>query len=236
MISRLIWATTCDFQQCGILTSVDSDEHVQPPLKLRNSKWCSVSSLTLREYSSDFQRLWSDCAYAQAELRLCWSHIPHCWKSHVVAHLYDHFKDDLRSLPHTEGTLTQHVLKAFIQIIISKSAHLSQQHIPDPTEYGWHATNNRLIPTIILTSAKPTVVTINPSSVSARKSKCLRSCSCSWRANPDKCWHTAKLLAIREDSDEYYILYEAFILQSKCHHSNMAMLLRHHPSLSPTFA
>ena len=22
----------CDFQQCGILTSVDSDEHVQPPV------------------------------------------------------------------------------------------------------------------------------------------------------------------------------------------------------------
>ena len=29
---------TCDFLQCGILTSVDSDEHVQPPFKLRNSK------------------------------------------------------------------------------------------------------------------------------------------------------------------------------------------------------
>ena len=23
----------------------------------------------------------------QADLRLCWSHIPHCWKSHVVAHM-----------------------------------------------------------------------------------------------------------------------------------------------------
>ena len=28
-------AATCDFQQCGILTSVNSDEPVQPPLKLR---------------------------------------------------------------------------------------------------------------------------------------------------------------------------------------------------------
>ena len=36
---------TCDFQQCGILTSVDSNEPVQPPCKLRNSKLCSVSSL-----------------------------------------------------------------------------------------------------------------------------------------------------------------------------------------------
>ena len=47
------WAATCDFQQCGILTSVDSDEPVQPHFKLRNSKWYSVSSLTLIEYSSD---------------------------------------------------------------------------------------------------------------------------------------------------------------------------------------
>ena len=84
----LLWASTCDFQQCGISTSVDSDEPVQPPFKLRNSKWYSVSSLTLIEYSSDWQRLWSDCAYVQADLRLCWSHIPHCWKSHVVADLY----------------------------------------------------------------------------------------------------------------------------------------------------
>ena len=36
---------------------------------------------------SDKQRLWSDCAYAQAGLSLCWSHIPHCWKSHVVAQI-----------------------------------------------------------------------------------------------------------------------------------------------------
>ena len=29
---------TCDFQQCDILTSVDSDQHVQHPFNLRNSK------------------------------------------------------------------------------------------------------------------------------------------------------------------------------------------------------
>ena len=29
---------TCDFQQCGIFTSVDLDEPVQPPFKLRISK------------------------------------------------------------------------------------------------------------------------------------------------------------------------------------------------------
>ena len=31
----------------------DSDKPRQPPFKLRNSKWCSVSSLTITEYSSD---------------------------------------------------------------------------------------------------------------------------------------------------------------------------------------
>ena len=40
----LPWAATCDFQQCGILTRVDSDEPLQHPLRLWNSKWCSVSS------------------------------------------------------------------------------------------------------------------------------------------------------------------------------------------------
>ena len=67
----LNWATAWDFQQCVILTSVDSDEPLQPPFKPRNSNYCSVSSLTIIEYSSDLQRLWSDCAYAQADLRLC---------------------------------------------------------------------------------------------------------------------------------------------------------------------
>ena len=31
-------AVICDFQQCGILTSVDSDEPGEPLVKLRNSK------------------------------------------------------------------------------------------------------------------------------------------------------------------------------------------------------
>ena len=47
-MSRDMWfPTMCD------LTSVDSDEPLQPPFKLRNSKWCSISSLTIIEYSSD---------------------------------------------------------------------------------------------------------------------------------------------------------------------------------------
>ena len=89
---RAKWAMACDFQQCGILTSEDSDKPVQPPFKLTNSKWCSISSLTIIEYPSDWQRIWSDCTYAQVDLRLCWSHIPHYWKSHVTAHMWKTYK------------------------------------------------------------------------------------------------------------------------------------------------
>ena len=42
-----------DFNKCGILTCVDSDEPLQPPFKLRISIWCSVSSVIIIEYSSD---------------------------------------------------------------------------------------------------------------------------------------------------------------------------------------
>ena len=34
----VIRAVTSDYKQCGILTSLDSDEPVQPHFKLRNSK------------------------------------------------------------------------------------------------------------------------------------------------------------------------------------------------------
>ena len=34
----LVYEQTCDFQQCGILTIVESGKPVQPPFKPRNSK------------------------------------------------------------------------------------------------------------------------------------------------------------------------------------------------------
>ena len=56
-VERKKRAVACDFQQCGFLTCVDSDEPLQPAFKLRNSKLCSFNSLTIIEYSSDWQRL-----------------------------------------------------------------------------------------------------------------------------------------------------------------------------------
>ena len=102
-----IWAATRDFQQCGILTSVDSDVPVQPPVKHRNSKWCSVSSLTVIEYSSDTQMLWSVCTYAQG-----WS-VPLLvanttfWKSHVTAHKeFNHSKCQVMRLTSSSAVYT----------------------------------------------------------------------------------------------------------------------------------
>ena len=59
---------TCDFQQCGILKSINSDKPVPPPFKLKNSKWCSVSSLTVIE-------IFKPMAKALISLRVCagWS-------------------------------------------------------------------------------------------------------------------------------------------------------------------
>ena len=66
--SDIIWAVTCGFQQFDILTSVDSEEPLQPPFKLRNSKWCSVSS-----YNN--HRILKRLAKALIRLRICsgWS-------------------------------------------------------------------------------------------------------------------------------------------------------------------
>ena len=34
-----------------------------------------------------FSAIYHHYAHAQADLRLCWSHISLCWKSHVAAHM-----------------------------------------------------------------------------------------------------------------------------------------------------
>ena len=52
-VARVAKTSVLECPQCGVLTSKDSDEPVQPPFQLRNSKWCSFSSLTAIEYSSD---------------------------------------------------------------------------------------------------------------------------------------------------------------------------------------
>ena len=83
---KVKWAATCDFQQCCILTSVDSYETVQPPYKPRNSKWCSVSSLTLIEYLAT-----SKCSDQIARMRrLIWDFAGRTY--HIVGNLMSRLK------------------------------------------------------------------------------------------------------------------------------------------------
>ena len=53
-VAFLFWPSICamssDIQQCGILTSEDSDDPVEPPFNRRDSKLCLVSSLTVIKY------------------------------------------------------------------------------------------------------------------------------------------------------------------------------------------
>ena len=64
LVGLYMWAVTCNFQKCGILQSVYLDEPVQPPVKLKQLHWMVFSQwLNSQDYSSDNQRLWSNCAY-----------------------------------------------------------------------------------------------------------------------------------------------------------------------------
>ena len=75
-VSRDIWFPTMrHFHKC------DSDEPVRHPFKLRNSKLYAVSSTIVKDYSSDKQRLWSDCAYD----RLVWAFAGRTY--HIVGNL-----------------------------------------------------------------------------------------------------------------------------------------------------
>ena len=58
---------------CSLLLSLETPNDVQ--------------SVALQSYNIQATSKGSDQTdQAQADLSICWSHIPHCWKSHVAAH------------------------------------------------------------------------------------------------------------------------------------------------------
>ena len=70
-------AATLDFQLCDILTSVDSEEPVQLILSLvtpNDVQFVAKHSYKIQATSKGPDQI------AHADLRLCWSHISHCWK------------------------------------------------------------------------------------------------------------------------------------------------------------
>ena len=64
--------------------SEDSD---QPGYLIRVFAVCIKKAWVLSYPLSIQRRLWSDWADAQADLSLCWVHMPFCWFCHEAAHL-----------------------------------------------------------------------------------------------------------------------------------------------------
>ena len=56
----------------------------------------------------------SSTAYAQVGLSLCWSHIPHCWKSHVAASMTRQWcSQSAEKVRHTKGRLLDQAVILF---------------------------------------------------------------------------------------------------------------------------
>ena len=69
------------------VTRKDSDQAVQPPCMARLLVHSSLDSLEAVEGTCNQRRLWSDCADAQADLWLHWSHKSYCRLSRALAHI-----------------------------------------------------------------------------------------------------------------------------------------------------
>ena len=82
------------------VTSKDSDWHVHLPSMAKIFVNPSFDSQKAVEGACDQRRLWSDCADAQADQNLCWSHKSYCRFCRVPAHYYirlDIFTDTILS-------------------------------------------------------------------------------------------------------------------------------------------
>ena len=56
---------------------------------------------------------------AQSDLRLCWSHIQHCWKSHVAAHNIKYIINILNVIKYTK-TVYERNGKIYFDLLKSK--------------------------------------------------------------------------------------------------------------------
>ena len=83
------------------VTSKDSGQPVNPPSIARVLVYLSSHSLEAAEGPCDQRRLWSDCADAQADLNLRWSHKSYCRFCHALAPMVKVLikKKKTRSLP-----------------------------------------------------------------------------------------------------------------------------------------
>ena len=71
----------------------------------------------------------------------------------IWAHLFALVANDFWFLPPTEDAFEQHVLWTCMQIIVSKSSHLSVPNYPQPEQYWRYILNGSLVPILM---CKPT--------------------------------------------------------------------------------
>ena len=84
LIYKYIWAASWQNQQNDCAPSEDS----HPPSLIRVFAVRMRKAWILSYPLSAQWRLWSDWADAQADLSLCWVHMPFCWFCHEAAHLH----------------------------------------------------------------------------------------------------------------------------------------------------
>ena len=80
------WTATCDFQQCGILTSVDSDQPLQPTFKFRTPN--DARSVAEHSYNIQATRKGSDQTVHKG--RLVWAFAGRTY--HIVGNLMSRLK------------------------------------------------------------------------------------------------------------------------------------------------
>ena len=99
-----------------------------------------------------------------------------CSLNTLRQHVFASTKSDLRMLPPTDDAFNLHLLRALYQLALYQTPHLSNPALPPATEFGRVLINGRLCPLLMTIPAKPNIQ--QPVSCKCKKSKCLRSCSC----------------------------------------------------------
>jgi len=128
------------------------------------------------------------------------------------AHIFATTDNDLRFLPSTEDAFYQHVLRTLMQISVNKASHLSNPEYPDPTQFGRHVVNGKLVPVLMLKSPKPTLAQ-KTVCCKCKQGRCLRGCSCAKKnvtcdvsclcgGKPPQCGRAERSLLIQESSSD----------------------------------
>ena len=91
ILLNCIWATTWDFQQCGVCDQQKlrpAYAYAQSNQRLFKSLEYSITLRLLIEHHLEFLSLKGCTGSCESTL----VKMPHCWKSHVAAHLVCHFR------------------------------------------------------------------------------------------------------------------------------------------------